>query len=208
MGCWNRPPSPNFAKTWQLRRTAPSSKYQKLSPSCSAQPVPLRSENARFISLASLSAPSEAKVAGIPDDSRPLPLIATYEQECGSLRWDEEVLRELMRHFCPQDFSLNNGVVIVEARINTRLLYFIQQLARVVECMRSVRNQAIHRKLHMRCAEIALQNGRHRAGHAAVRSRILRVGGRRCQRRPQRIARQCGITTSRSNSSYRPPKAK
>src|SRR6266851_5839379 len=95
-------------KTWPHRTTAPFSRYQKLSPSCSTQPVQPRSEGARLISPTSLSAPGESKVAGIPDESRPLPLTAIYEQKCGSLRRNEKVLRELMRYFCAQDLSLNN----------------------------------------------------------------------------------------------------
>ena len=75
----------------------------------------------------------------MPDVFRPLPLIA-YNVRSGSLRWNEEVPRQLMPHFCSQDLSLNNGVVIMETCIDTRVFDLIQQRARAAECVSRVRN--------------------------------------------------------------------
>src|SRR6266704_4939218 len=121
------------------------------------------------------------------------------EQRSNSPHWLEKVLYQLMCHLGPQDFSLDHRMVIVETCIDARVFYFSDQVMGAVEVMLSVGDQTIHGEVQIGRAKLVRQNDRDRACDAAVRSRIFRVGGRSSQGRPQRIARQCGITASRSN---------
>ena len=92
-----------------------------------------------------------------------------------------------MRYLHPQRFSLSNGVVIVEACINSGVFHFVHEVARTAEVVRSMRDEAVHRELHIGCPEVASQNRRYRTGHTAMSRRVLGMSGRVGQGRPARI---------------------
>src|SRR5258708_34195514 len=122
------------------------------------------------------------------------------------MAWAEEFFYQLMSYLAAQLSSLDHGVVIVDASVDSGGFHFLHQVICTVVSMRGVGDEAVDGELQFLRTEIARENCRDSAGDTAVCGGILRVGGSRCQRGPCWVARELGIAASRSYGGDRAPK--